>query len=254
MGWADGGQAVRILLASIALLLVAGGVSASVVESPASTPTASGRPTAPDGTTTTTAAAAPATTSSSSTTVASTVPATTTTRRPATATTVRAVTTTVPSTRPPIQTIPIRPTAPNLRPATSWQADKNGVSARVHIEPAAPLAGQPVRFVIDVTSTKVCCIIMVDFGDGSLGASNLAEVCSGAEPLSPGGDTFETTETYAAPGAYRATILASAGDICPQSAPPGGRVGTPDVIIAACFAVGPGTAGQGGCRPGFGAP
>jgi hypothetical protein len=251
---AGGGRAVRSLLASIALLLVAGAVSAAVIDTPASTPTASGRATAPDGTTTT-VTAAPATTSSSSTTVATTVLATTTTRRPTTATTARAVTaSTVPSTRPPIQTIPIPPTLPNLRPASSWQADKNGVSARVHIEPASPVAGQPVRFVIDVSSAQACCIILVIFGDGSLGASNLAEVCSGAEPLSPGPETFETTHTYPAPGAYRATVSIEDGNSCPQSAPPGGRVGTPDVTIEACFAVGPGTAGQGGCRPGFGTP
>jgi hypothetical protein len=253
MGSVGGGQAVRILLVSIALLLVAGALSAAVVDSPASTPTASGQPIPPDGTTSTMAAAGPASTSSS-TTIATTALASTTTRRPTTVTTAKAaIASTVPSTRPPIQTIPIRPTVPNLRPAASWQADKNGVSARVHIEPASPLAGQPVRFVIDVTSADVCCIILVTYGESSIGASNLAEVCSGTEPLSPGGDTFETTHTYAAPGAYRATISAIAGDTCPQTTPPGGRVGTPDVIIDACFAVSPSTAGQGGCLPGFGA-
>jgi hypothetical protein len=127
------------------------------------------------------------------------------------------------------------------------------VSALVRIEPASPLAGQPVRFDIDVSSPKACCIILVGFDEDGATASNLAEVCSGAEPLIPGGDAFETTHTYAAPGAYRASISVIAGDSCPQSAPPGGRAGTPDLIIDACFAVGPGTAGQGGCLPSPGA-
>lgn len=255
MGWAGGTQAIRILVASVALLLSAGALSATVVDSPPSTSNAAGQPAGgpemvhsavPDDTTTsTTAVVGPTTTSPSST-----ILATTTTRRPSTATTAKAVTSpTVVSTRPPIRTIP---TTPNVPPATSWQADKNGVNARVRIEPPSPSAGQPVRFVIDVSSAEACCIILVSFGEGSATASNLAEVCTGTEPLSPGSSTFETTHAYAAPGAYRAMLTVDAGGPCPQTAPPGGRAGTPDVIIEACFAVGPGTAGQAGCTPRLG--
>ena len=256
MGSVGTTQAVRILVASVALLLSAGALSATVVDSPPSTSNASGQPAGgpevvqsavPDDTTTsTTVVVGPTTTSPSST-----ILATTTTRRPSTATAAKSVaTSTVASTRPPIRTIE---TTPNVPPATSWQAGKNGVSARMRIEPASPIAGQPVRFVIDVSSTEVCCLILVHFGEGPATASNLPEVCSGTEPLSTGSSTFETTHAYAAPGAYRATLSVSAGDPCPQTAPPGGRVGTSDVIIEACFAVGPGTAGQAGCKPRLGA-
>lgn len=252
METAGGTLAIRILVASIALLLSGGALSAAVVDSPPSSSEAAGeavrapeavQPTIPEvTTTTTTAVAAPTTTFPPPTTAASP-----TTRRPSPPTTSKAVTTSVvASARPPIRTTT---TIANIRPATSWQADKNGVSARVHIEPAQPSAGQPVRFVIDVSSAEACCIILVTFGDGSVGASNLTEVCGGVEQLDPGSTTFETTNTYAAPGAYRATLSLDAGGPCPQSAPPGGRAGTPDVIIEACFAVGPGTAGQAGCTP-----
>ncbi|MGI8807800.1 MAG: hypothetical protein ACR2KK_08170 [Acidimicrobiales bacterium] len=126
------------------------------------------------------------------------------------------------------------------------------MSVRMRIEPASPSAGQPVRFVIDVSSAEPCCIILVGFGEGSANAANVTEVCSGTEELSPGASTFETTHAYAAPGAYRAILSVDAGGPCPQTAPPGGRAGTSDVIIEACFAVGPGTAGQAGCTPRLG--
>ena len=122
----------------------------------------------------------------------------------------------------------------------------------MRIEPASPVAGQPVRFVIDVSSAQPCCIILVGFGEGSATAANVTEVCSGDEPLDTGASTFDTTHAYAVPGAFRATISVDAGDVCPQTAPPGGRVGTPDIIIDACFAVGPGSAGQTGCTPRLG--
>jgi hypothetical protein len=246
---------MRILVTSVALLLPAGAISAIVVDSPASTSDASGRDVvqaaAPGHTSTsTTAVPVPATSSPTSTVVA-----TTTTRRPptaATATTAKAVTTTpARPTRPTIQTIPIAPTPANLPPATSWQAEKNGVSVRIRIEPASPIAGQPVLFVIDIVSAQPCCIILVGFGEGSLGASNLAEACSGAEPMTAGASTFDTSHAYAAPGAYRATISVDT-DPCPFTTPPVGRAATPDVTVEACFAVGPGTAGQAGCRPSFG--
>jgi len=250
MSWLGGSHVVRVLLAGVALLLPAGVLSAATVDPPPTTSAAAGgagpaQPAAPvdTTTTTTTAVVVPATTSPSST-----IATTTTTRRPSTAstpTTAKAVTaSTVAPGRPPIQTIP---TTPRIPPATSWQADKNGVSARVRLEPAAPIAGQPVRFVIDVSSAEDCCIIAVSFGDGSVSASNLTEVCSGSEVLTPGAFTFETDNVYGAPGAYRAGISIDAGGSCPQSAPPGGRVGTSDVLIDACFAVGPAPAGQDGC-------
>ncbi len=248
-------MAVRILVASIALLLSAGALSATVVDSPPSASNAYGQPAREpqvvqstmldDTTTSTTAVIGPTTTFPSST-----IPSTTTTRRPSSPTTAKAVTTsTVASTRPPIRAIP---TTPNVAPATSWQSDKNGVSARVRIEPPSPSAGQPVRFVIDVSSAEECCVILVSFGEGSATASNVTEVCNGTEPLSPGSSTFETTHAYATPGAYRATIVVDADGPCPQSAPLGGRVGSSDVTIEACFAVGPGTAGHAGCAPRLG--
>lgn len=254
MNWPGGAHVVRVLVASVALLLPAGVLSAAVVEPPASTPAPAGRaesaqPAAPADTTTTSTTAAVVPTASPSSTVATTA----TTRRPTnatTATTAKAptATTLTPTrpTRPPIQTIP---TTPRVRPATFWEANRNGVSARVRIEPASPNAGQPVRFVVDVSSAEDCCLIFVSFGEGTATATNLTEVCGGAEPLGPGAGTYETTHTYGAPGAYRANFSIEAGGPCPGSAPPGGRAGAFDVSIQACFAVGPAPAGQEGCRP-----
>ena len=55
-------------------------------------------------------------------------------------------------------TVPVRPSvAPgNLAPAGSWQAKADGVSVTLRIEPARPVAGQPIRFYIDAwASTPV---------------------------------------------------------------------------------------------------
>lgn len=75
-----------------------------------------------------------------------------------TATTAPAVPATFP-TPPGFPPLPM-PTFPPNPPATTWSKTANGISVRMHIEPAMPVAGRPVTFVIDkVTAPATCCII-----------------------------------------------------------------------------------------------
>lgn len=188
-------------------------------------------------------AAAPATPATST----STKPPT-----PTTATTIKAATTTVPPGASPID--PNHFAIPNIAPAGAWQSKANGVSARMRIDPAVPTAGQPVRFLIEVSSAGACCVVMLDFGDGSEGFGvNKERLCSDPSPFSPGPHSSVTTHTYAGPGAYKATLSVLSGDICalpaitPGSQPPIPWInGAP---INACIAVGPGAAGHVGCSP-----
>ena len=182
-------------------------------------------------------------------------PATTTSTKPptpTTATTIKAATTIVPPRVPPSD--PNDFAIPNIAPAGTWQSEANGVSARMRIDPAVPTAGQPVRFLIEVSSAGACCVVMLDFGDGSGGFGvNKERLCSEPSPFSPGPHSSVTTHIYAGPGAYKATLSVLSGDICalpaitPGSQPPIPWInGAP---INACIAVGPGAAGQVGCSP-----
>ena len=261
-----GGRAVGALSLTLAVLLAAGAWAAVTVDRPPPTTTiaADGQAgatglgsaslldeqEAPAFSTTVTITA-PATTPTST-------PATTTTRpptRPATTTTLGGTRTT--TTLPPgVPSPPILPPTgiPNIPPATSWQVENQGVRAHMWIEPAAPVAGQAVRFLIDYASAEPCCMVMLDFGDGSAGYGlNTSRTCGEPSPLSPGAHSTATTHTYPAAGAYKATLSVMAKDLCPQGPiPPGSSPPTPDfdaVSATACIAIGPGTAGQKGCSP-----
>ena len=144
---------------------------------------------------------------------------------------------------------------PNAPPASSWAGDgTGGVRARLRIEPAAPVAGQPVRFVIDISSPDPCCTILVGFGDGAGGwGLNNGRSCETSPPLAPGPLTVSTSHTYTKAGAYKVILSAFSGDSCqhrilnPEEGPGLPFVGA--VNLTACIGVGPGSAAQAGCSP-----
>lgn len=251
MGWAGGPHGMRMLLASVALLLPAGVVAATVTDKPSSPvtvgadrpagATAPDQPAVPDG----------STTSSTALVVVPSPPApsTTTTVRAATPTT-RTAPSAAPTTatsRPPVapRPGPVRPTIPV---ASAWQVEKDGISARLRIEPAGPVAGQPVRFLIDVSSSDPCCVIQLDFGDGAKFSVNAGGgTCAGDSAFSPGPHAYATTHAYANPWTYRVQLGVISGDVCPQpTVPPGGSTApiSRRVSLSGCISVGPPTTGQ----------
>ena len=143
---------------------------------------------------------------------------------------------------------------PNVSPASAWSGDRDGVSARMRIDPPAPVAGQSVRFLLDFSSAEPCCTVLLDFGDGSGGFSlNNDRSCGTSPPLTAGPQRATAGHVYANPGAYKASLVVFAGDSCSQPPlAPGSPPPMPvihSVSFDACLAVGPGTAGQSGCSP-----
>jgi len=141
---------------------------------------------------------------------------------------------------------------PNITPASAWSGERDGVSARMRIDPPAPVAGQAVRFFLDVSSAEPCCTVMLDFGDGTDGFSVNNPLCVGDSPLTPGPHSAVALHTYV-PGAHKATLTVFAGDPCsatplaPGSTPPLPAIH--GVTVTGCVAVGPGTSGAAGCSP-----
>jgi hypothetical protein len=251
----SGHRTVRALAVAAGALLCSAVVAASAVERP-SAPTADGRVGAA-GVSQSPLVDEPSTTVT--TVVVTTVAAPTTTLPPQTTrTTAPRSTTTTPILPPgaPLPPIPNTPVTgiPNAPPASSWQGEGQGVTLRLRIEPATPVAGQAARFVIDVSTSDPCCTVLLDFGDGSAGWTlNNSRSCEPSTLLKRGPLSVSTTHTYAAPGAYKATLSVFTGDSCtnpplaPGAAPPPPFLGAANVT--ACIGVGPGTAAQQGCSP-----
>jgi hypothetical protein len=260
------GRAVRALIASLAVLLPAGVWAAVAVNGVPSTTIAAGARVGATGlgsvlldkdqatglapvvsvAPTTVSTTTPVPTTATSTTKPA-AKSTTTTKAPATSGTAA----TLPAGVPP-PNLPVLTKIPNIPPATSWDVQQNGVSARMWIEPTVPVAGQPVRFHIDYASAEPCCTIMLDFGDGSGGYGlNTSRTCSEPSPYSPGPHSVVTSHTFAAAGAYKGQLTVMAKDLCDM--PPmvlGSPPPQPDfdaVSTTTCIAVG--AAGQKGCSP-----
>jgi hypothetical protein len=158
----------------------------------------------------------------------------------------RATTTTVAAPVPrPTTTVPARPPG-NIPPASEWRADVPGLSVRVRIDPAQPVAGQPVHFRIDVTSVDKCCHVFVNPGNDDMWILHNQLICSFEHELTPGAHTYRFDRTYAEPGAYLANVKVHDGSMCelPATGPPFRHIELP-----ACIAVGPGDAAVTGCRP-----
>jgi hypothetical protein len=258
MRW-NGGASARILLACVALLLPGGVLSATVV---ARQPAASGgsdqrvgvagltgsavvneqatTTTGPSTAVRTPVTAAPAA-SATTTSTRPPIPTTTTTRRPAAATS-----TTVPLTDPNWLTVP------NIAPAGTWQTEANGVSMRLRIDPAVPVAGQPVRFFMDVSGPGVCCMVSLTFGEGSEQFMvNSSVSCTEPIPSTAGTHSYVTSHVYASPGAYKARMVTVGGDMCGKlphdPLDPHWMPFAAGYPIDACIGVGPGPAGDAGC-------
>lgn len=158
--------------------------------------------------------------------------------------------------RPPASTAPpsLPPgVGPGLGPTTtvaavtrtsSWSRNANGVTVRMRMEPAAPVAGQPITFFIDdVSAPYPCCIVHMSFGDGTdmpaLGSGGGASGCD--SPKTRTGLT--ASHTFAAPGAYAIALLVVTYPCNPVTAA-SGEITPPPITgteIRACIAVGPGT-------------
>jgi hypothetical protein len=189
----------------------------------------------------------------------------TTAPAPATTTTTRRATTAPTTTKPAPAGGPASPSGlpwpdapkptgiPNVAPTSSWSDERDGVSARLRLDPPAPVAGQPVRFIVDYSSAEPCCTVMLHFGDGTEDYQlNNDRVCGTSAPLKPGPHRAVATHTYAGPGSYKANLFVVAGDGCANPATLAN--GAPQLVIHAvafdaCVGVGPGPAAQKGCSP-----
>ena len=252
-----GRRAVRVVAALVAVLLCAAVAGALTVERPAGP----ARRVGAAGLSRSELLDDQATTHSTQTTVAVTItsaptsqptPATAVTTTPRTTRTTAAKTSTT-AALPPGVPYPATPPAtgiPNMQPASSWSAERDGVRARLRIEPAAPVAGQAVRFYVDVSSAEPCCTIFLGFGDDSTDESVNNGASCGSLP--PGPKSHVVTHTYRSPGAYKAHLTVMTGFACTPTLEPGAPPPPPvfhSVSLDACIAVGQGTSAQGGCSP-----
>ncbi len=77
------------------------------------------------------------------------------------------------------------------------------MSARMRMEPATPLPGQPVHFYVEVMAPTPCCAVNLSYGDGTVA------------PIPPAGCEFPKartltfTHTFAAPGSYQLLLVNS---------------------------------------------
>jgi hypothetical protein len=235
----------------VVVLLAAGVVAVTTVDRPPSVQTKvgaaglglQGLDEAREVTTSTTVAAPAPTTPAAPSTLPRPV-ATTRPAAPTTATTKRAA-------RPPAASTttgtppPPAPSAQRLAPGSSWSSSREGIALRVAMEPIAPLAGQEVRFVIDVSSsTEQCCAMGFSFGDGA----DISPV--GQVDCEPPTDQhgIVVTHTYAAAASYQIYVMATSVP-CTLSAVDGVPVMPPlsSAYILGCAGVGPGSAALTGC-------
>ena len=136
------------------------------------------------------------------------------------------------------------PTFPPNPPATTWSRTANGISVRMHIEPAMPMTGRPVTFVIDeVTAPATCCIIhLVADGTtvpiaGAGGETPENGIC-GSPPARRSGLSHTHTFTEAGVHAVALMVLTTS---CQMPATGGLPVPPTSTLLdlRACFTVGP---------------
>lgn len=140
------------------------------------------------------------------------------------------------------------PTFPRNPSASTWSKTASGITVRMHIEPATPVAGRPVTFVFDeVTAPASCCIIhLVPYATtipiaGASGENPENGIC-GSPPVTRSGLTH--THTFAEPGVY-AVFLIVLTTSCQMPAVGGPAVPPTNGLLdlRACITVGPETVG-----------
>ncbi len=251
---ARGRNAVRVLVALIAVLLPAGAIAAATVDAGQSRGVDTrvgaagfGRELLPDDQPRVAPPVAVKSTVTPTPTVTVTVtgptpPAPLPTLPGRTATTAPPVAATFP-TPPGLPPLPM-PTFPRIPSASTWSKTANGITVLMHIEPATPVAGRPVTFVIDeVTAPVTCCVIhLVPEGTtiplpGAGGENPEIGIC-GSPPATRSG--LSHTHTFAEPGVY-AVLLMVLTTSCQMPA-----AGSPAVVptnglldLQACLTVGP---------------
>jgi len=261
--------AISVLAALIAVLLPAGVLAATTVDSkgpaldrrvgaagfaqgdvvdevpaPAVTPTVASTAVAPPPV----SSVAPPPVTSVPPPPAVTAPTTTTPppRRATTATTaLPASTSTTTATLLPGLPLPGLPPLPILQPSTnSWSSSGNGVTAHLRMEPAAPMPGQRVQFFLDVEAPEACCAMNLSYGDGVV-SPNPPGSCD-----SPTTREVTLTHTFTSPGDYElfliATIFPCKGKVVDGVFVPPPLYG---VAIKACITVGLRLIGQPTCAP-----
>jgi hypothetical protein len=143
---------------------------------------------------------------------------------------------------PPLQFPP--PGAPPIPTSTiptgsSWSSAGDGVSVRMHIEPAAPMAGQPVTFVVDELITQdPCCAVGLMFGDSPTFYNLTGGSCQSPTSLT----NLSMSHTYTAPGAYEVQLATATFPCGPIVGDPPHRA-IHGVGLHVCVVVGPGRAG-----------
>ena len=132
---------------------------------------------------------------------------------------------------PPVPTVVPR-TPGQLPPLISTWSKKaaNGLSVRMHMEPAVPVAGRPVTFVIDeLTAPAGCCIVHFQTLDGPV---PLATTCR--DSASRAG--LSHAHTFAEAGVHTFLLV-----VLTTSCPDGQGAGQPTVGLSlqGCVVVGP---------------
>ena len=106
-----------------------------------------------------------------------------------------------------------------------WSGVSNGITIRMVMNPAAPRAGEPVRFAVEASMPSgQCCNLMLQFGDGGEDTHpprpGLGPIdCAALEPKS---NTVrgEITHVYNKAGRWNFSLTARSGSGCTPSSPP----------------------------------
>jgi hypothetical protein len=138
------------------------------------------------------------------------------------------------------------PTFPPNPSASTWSKTANGITVRMHIEPAMPVAGRLVTFVIDeVTAPVTCCIIHLVFDGTTIpvpgaGGENPENGICGSPPATRTGLSY--THTFAEPGVYAVALMVLTTS-CQMPAVGGPAVPPANALLdlPACLTVGPET-------------
>jgi hypothetical protein len=159
-----------------------------------------------------------------------------------TATTAPPVAATFP-TPPGLPPLPM-PTFPRHPSASAWSKTANGISVRMHMEPAVPVAGRPVTFIIDeLTAPVTCCVIHLVLEGITVpvpgaGGENPEIGTCGSPPATRAG--LSHTHTFAEPGVY-AVLLMVLTSPCQMPAAGGPAVPPTSGLLdlQGCLTVGP---------------